>query len=286
MQMNRLQSVLLAGMLVGQAGGCGGRVSTAPWLDPGGPAGAAGTASGGSEGGSEAGSTTGSGGTTGTGVAVTSPCGAPPWVTLGQVENVREMGGIPLGEGAYFACSTLYRGMHLYGLGSPGCEDFAALGIKSVIDLRSVGEQTTYPDAPCVTEQAEMTLAPMAVPYNVSAANYVADLYELASMRAALEVLADPARYPVYVHCTYGRDRTGILAAVVLLALGASQDAILKDYRLTAEAGLSVTPDSLLAVLDEISRLGGIESYFEKVGVTPDTIDKLRAVFMALPAAG
>ncbi len=49
----------------------------------------------------------------------------------------------------------------------------------------------------------------------------------------ALEVIAEPANHPVLFHCMVGKDRTGILAAVVLELLGVSDEDIARDYAMT-----------------------------------------------------
>jgi hypothetical protein len=122
-----------------------------------------------------------------------------------------------------------------------------------------------------------MVLAPMPIPYNVSPADYVADLDAKDSVAAVFAVLADESAYPVDIHCVYGRDRTGVISAIILLALGASADVVMTDYKLTEEAGLSVYPNSLAAVLNAIAQQGGIVAYLASAGITSDTIARIRA---------
>jgi hypothetical protein len=116
----------------------------------------------------------------------------------------------------------------------------------------------------------------MPIPYDVSPADYLADLNASSSVAAAFAALGDPAAYPVYVHCTYGRDRTGVLAALVLSALGASRQDILQEYLLSA-AQVGAFPASLNAVLDDIARRGGIEAVLGAAGVTPEQLATLRS---------
>lgn len=118
--------------------------------------------------------------------------------------------------------------------------------------------------------------APLPVPYNVSAANYIAVLDARDSIALIFEVLGDEARYPVYFHCTWGRDRTGILAAVVLLTLGATPEAIMEDY-LVSDETVGAYPASLGAALDEIARRGGIDEYLAAVGVTAEQLATVRS---------
>ena len=51
---------------------------------------------------------------------------------------------------------------------------------------------------------------------------------------AALEIMAEPANYPLVFHCMAGKDRTGVLAAVALSILGVSDEDIIDDYTLSA----------------------------------------------------
>ncbi|MDA8283789.1 MAG: tyrosine-protein phosphatase, partial [Actinomycetota bacterium] len=67
-----------------------------------------------------------------------------------------------------------------------------------------------------------------------------------ATMRAVLGMLTDPATYPVAYHCFAGKDRTGILSAVVLELLGVSDEDIIADYALSREG-----MDRMLAWLRE-----------------------------------
>jgi hypothetical protein len=191
--------------------------------------------------------------------------------------NARDLGGTPLSGHRVVACQALYRGTALTSLTTQACDEFASLGIRTVIDLRMSSERATPPEAECVVEAARIVHAPMPIPYNLSPEDYVADLNAAASVAEAFRVFGDPDAYPVYFHCVYGRDRTGVLAAVLLLALGASREAVLAEYKLSALAGVGAYPASLAAVLDEIEAEGGIGAYLRRVGVTDQQLAVLRA---------
>jgi hypothetical protein len=193
-----------------------------------------------------------------------------------EVPNARDLGGTPIGTGQAVACGTLYRGPPLAGLSSDGCLVFATLGIRTVVDLRIQSERDLVPEARCVLDAANIVSAPMPIPYTVSAADYIADLDAKASIAAAFAALGDPAAYPVYIHCTWGRDRTGVLAAVILSALGATRADILQEY-LISQQTVGAFPASLTAVLDEIEVRGGIEAVLTAAGVTPAQLATLRA---------
>ena len=193
-----------------------------------------------------------------------------------SVPNARDLVGTPIANGQSIACGALYRGAPLAGLSDAGCRVFARLGIKTVIDLREDSERVAWPEAACVTAAANVVSAPMPIPYNVSPADYVADLNASASIAAAFTALGDPAAYPVYFHCTYGRDRTGVLAAVILSALGATRADILQEY-LISQQTVGAAPGSLAAVLDEIELRGGIDAVLTAAGVSPAALAALRA---------
>jgi protein-tyrosine phosphatase len=202
-----------------------------------------------------------------------------PWILVRDVVNARDVGS-GAGDAAHVAEGVLYRGAPLQGLSSAGCDEFARRGIRTVIDLRIDSERGSLLAADCVTARARVVLAPLPVPYDVSAADYIAILDAGDSIAEAFRVLGDGGSYPVYVNCTWGRDRTGVLVAVALLALGVSADVIMDEY-LLSRATVGATPSSLQAALDELERRGGIDAYLASVGVTDAQIAALRARALA-----
>ena len=203
-------------------------------------------------------------------------CGQSPWILVGQVPNVRQLGGIPLVGGGSVVCDRLYRGSSLSSLTEDSCSAFAATGITTIVDLRSESEQIS-PPAACVTDHASLVSAPMPTPYDVSPSDYLADLYTAPAMQKVFAILADRAAYPVYYHCLYGKDRTGVLTAVILSVLGATRQTIQDEYALSREAGFATYPESLDAVLDELDRTG-LDAYFRTVGVPAPQVQAMRAL--------
>jgi hypothetical protein len=232
----------------------------------GGTGGAGGTAAG-------SGGTDGSGATGATGGATTC---APSTVVLAAdgIQNARDLGGIPLEGGRTVKCGMLFRGPPLT-LTPDGCGSFEELGVRVVVDLREGHERAGRLDAPCTTDEETVITAPLPIPYNVSPANYIADLNALDSMALIFHALGTEAGYPMYFHCTWGRDRTAIVAAVILSALGASREAIMADYNISA-ATVGAYPLSLEATLDELERRGGVEAYYAELGVTAAELAFLR----------
>lgn len=203
-------------------------------------------------------------------------CAQGKRVLTRDVVNARDLGAMPLLTGESTACGALFRGPPLANLTEDGCNRVAALGIRTVIDLRTPEESSAKPDSACVVAGLNLVSAPLPIPYNVSVVDYVADLDATESMAAAFAALGDDAAYPVYFHCTWGRDRTGILAALVYSALEADRENIVAEYNLSAGL-VGAYPDSLRGALAEIDARGGIGAYLAEVGVSEAQLAVLRA---------
>lgn len=122
---------------------------------------------------------------------------------------------------------------------------------------------------------------------------------------AALTVLADTDGVPAVFHCAAGKDRTGLLAALVLGAVGVGRDTIVEDYALTQAAmehllsvaaadpeksarlaGIPATffsaePEGMARTLDDIERRHGtVRDYVRFIGVADDVVEHLEHVFV------
>ncbi|KAF2759213.1 hypothetical protein EJ05DRAFT_475436 [Pseudovirgaria hyperparasitica] len=110
-------------------------------------------------------------------------------------------------------------------------------------------------------------------------------------VKQVFSVLAEPANYPIVLHCTQGKDRTGLTIMLCLLLLGVPVDAINYDYMLTDGELVSGREERLkeirsIGLGDDFGRCapgmvskvdkhiqdryGGIQSYLTSVGVTDD----------------
>ena len=192
-----------------------------------------------------------------------------------DVTNAREIGAHALSVGGYVNCGKIMRGGQLANLSVDGCQEFSDLGFETVIDLRMESERTQYSNPACVTDQAaviEATLPRL----DPSADNYVALLGETATVAAVFAALGESGSYPVYIHCMIGRDRVSTMTALVLMALGASDQTVVDEFDLNNDADVSVDTDYIQAVIDEVKARGGIEAYLTSIGVTTAQLDVLR----------
>jgi hypothetical protein len=194
-----------------------------------------------------------------------------------SVVNARDLGGVALATGGQVACRRVLRGGALTRLDSQGCDEFAALGIRTILDLREASVQGSQPPPACATGSARHAPAAMPKLLPDTPANYLALLDETAAVRAAFAVFGDAGAYPVYLHCEIGRDRASFVTALILLAAGADDGAVMDEFALSASAGVAVKPECMRAVLDEIARRGGIESYLLSAGVPAAALAVVRA---------
>jgi hypothetical protein len=204
-------------------------------------------------------------------------CARGATVLSGLVTNVRDLGGIPV-ETRALECGAIYRGGPLKALTAEGCERVAELGLATVIDLRQQSERDSVPTSDCV--EARIVSAPLPIPYGLSGADYLADLNATASIQQVFHTFGDPAAYPIYFHCTYGRDRTGVVGALLLLALGVSRQDVMTDYLLSKES-VGAYPAALNAVLDDIEQRGGATQVLHDLGIADAELEVLRSHVVA-----
>lgn len=200
-------------------------------------------------------------------------CAEQPWVLTPDLENARDVGGTPLEAGGSVACGSIFRGPPLT-LTTTGCEQARTLGLRTVIDLRIETERSSRPDADCTG--ASIVPAPLPIPYGLSAGDYLADLHAKDSMALAFHTFGNPESYPIYFHCTWGRDRTGVVAAVLLLTLGVSREDVMAEYMLS-QPKVGAYPSALDAVLNEIAAQGGPDVFLRSIGISDEEIAVIRS---------
>lgn len=161
-----------------------------------------------------------------------------------RLQNLRDLGGTALPGGAVLASGVLYRS------DAPRAGDAGEDGMewppRTVVDLRSAEELgAVHPLAPGGADVVALPLSSQAGIENLLeaprgaldnlAALYVGMLLERAPEIVRATALLAEAPAPVLVHCAAGKDRTGTLIAVVLLAVGVDEEAVVADYLQTGE---------------------------------------------------
>lgn len=211
---------------------------------------------------------------------------------------------------------NLYRSDHLGALDDADAAQIRALGIARVLDFRGVQERASavcrlrdvqvhsLPIEPTIVQKL-VALASQG--HGLSGADIVAYMRETyrGFVREGTPRFAEFFRHllasgqPTVFHCTAGKDRTGLAAALLLKAVGAHDDEVWHDYLLTNDRlqlppdsryGLPreamevlwrVQPDFLQAALDEAdARYGSLDAYLrDGLGLRAAERDKLRALY-------
>ncbi|MDQ6837172.1 MAG: tyrosine-protein phosphatase [Actinomycetota bacterium] len=164
--------------------------------------------------------------------------------------NFRDLGGYRGIDGRTLRWGRLFRADGLHHLTDADRVRLEKLDIRTVLDLRSRGEldehgQLSWPGRRFdLRNLAMMDVLPETDEFNGTWATsegvsgqYLSILAGAApAITDALDALNDPVTYPVVMHCMAGKDRTGILAALVLGLLGVADGDIVADYALSTEA--------------------------------------------------
>jgi protein-tyrosine phosphatase len=243
-------------------------------------------------------------------------------IALVDTFNLRDLGGYPTLDGRRVRWRRLFRGAGLHRLAGADLETVRALGIVTAIDLRTDGEVRatgTYPFGPLAATFHHLPMIERIWDLDDLGADVAPQDYLLARYREMLDegaptiaavmgLLARPDALPAAFYCAAGKDRTGVLAALVLDAVGVEPAAIVADYHLSKErverirqralsnpgagggasAMVAQPPaflqapaeamDLLLAWIRSAHR--STPDYLTSIGVLPATVDALRATLL------
>ncbi len=237
-------------------------------------------------------------------------------IGLEAVHNFRDLGGYPTAGGQSTKWRTLFRSDGLYRLrGADDMSRVMQLGLKSVIDLRTEREQREQGIFP--TDDIEVTFHHLSIvdvtwsdtetPEFDDEVEFLVwgyrDMLEIGSSRFAdaMHVLAQTDSLPAVFHCAAGKDRTGVLAALLLSSLGVEDVHICADYGLTQDAMrrsiawskvhrpelaeryatipkayLAADPRAMQIILTELAQQhGSVRNYVREIGVADATVEAL-----------
>ncbi|MET8543572.1 tyrosine-protein phosphatase [Kitasatospora sp. NPDC004799] len=234
-------------------------------------------------------------------------------LSFDALHNFRDLGGYPAAGGRSVRWGLVYRSDSLGKLRSPEDLDrLRALGVRTVIDLRYPWEIAAKGRVPEFEGLEYHNLSIEHRPYDQAEIDpeldpwrYLADRFaEVAEdgvkeIRQALDVIT-AAEAPVVFHCASGKDRTGLIGALLHTLLGVGEDDIAADFALTELAtphllaewhaahpgrtlrwpGYGRAPETVirLALADLAARHGSVEAYLTStLGIDRAQIDTLRA---------
>ncbi|MBP0437085.1 tyrosine-protein phosphatase [Tianweitania sediminis] len=218
-------------------------------------------------------------------------------IRLKGAHNVRDLGGYLTPSGDPVPWRTFLRADALHDLDPEDVQTLLGLGLKTVIDLRSDAEIRHQPSA--FADHGTVRyhhvslfdgLAPFAEMYDEGFDLSVRYVAAIGACRPALlsvaQIIAQAEDGAILFNCTAGKDRTGIVAAMLLSLAGVAKEEIATDYGLTAELAaplmqklrlqavargldeaqatvlLSSEPAAMLAFLEHMdATYGGFQSY-------------------------
>jgi len=242
---------------------------------------------------------------------VTDPADVERHVVLDGAVNFRDLGGYEGAGGRHVRWRTLFRADGLSALSERDRGVIRELGVATVVDLRTTTEYESgrFPieaipvgfhhlpllDALPDPEKFKLTPGMLASQYREMTRDAAPQIARVLSIVATRET------HPVIIHCTAGKDRTGVLVAVLLGLLGVDDETIVEDYALSAIAMrrlrdklierypegremieqademFSAAPENIIDLLAELrGQYGSIEAYAAAAGAGPDVVAGLR----------
>lgn len=239
----------------------------------------------------------------------------PRHLNLEGTYNVRDIGGYTTHSGRRTRWHTVFRADSLHRLSPAGQRTLLGHGVRTVVDLRRTHEaqaavnvlatspEVHYRQVSLLAETRTLGHPPPPMP----------DLYRAmlderqAQMGEALRTLAAPGGLPAVVHCTAGKDRTGLIVALLLGLVGVPAATIAADYALSAQYLVGryleearqraeangytwesyqlqsvCPPEYMLETLQYLDRrYDGIEAYVQTIGLSGAEITRLRDALAA-----
>jgi protein-tyrosine phosphatase len=234
------------------------------------------------------------------------------------VLNFRDLGGYETEDGRRTRWGRLFRSDAMHDLTEDDLVVFRGLGIAAVVDLRSTSEVKRTGRGLLAHEEHKFVNVPVLSNYEINEPRETGFDEDYLSRRylqyldvgapafvRVMEEMAIADNYPLVFNCFLGKDRTGVLAALVLSCLGVERSTVVEDYALTnARVAFIVaklrrdpvqsdtidrtdpvllgaheaTMTNFLAEVDE--RFDGPVAWALGAGVTNESIDRLRDLLL------
>ena len=215
--------------------------------------------------------------------------------------SLRELGGLQAADGRHVRHGLLYRGSTLLNLTDEQKGLVDGFGLRFILDLRAKGETEEKPDyVPQGVEYLriggmrdedgmEVDFSPAGIgrisekiqadPESFMRELYTSMMFGNPAVHELVRRFVD-GQAPLYFHCSAGKDRTGVCAAVLLMILGVPDDDIVEEFLLTNEyrsAIIGLRPEEIPSFVSEADR----KNWGKINGVNEAD---LRAVFAAVDA--
>lgn len=229
-------------------------------------------------------------------------------VVLENAFNLRDLGGYAIPNGQMTRFHLLYRSDSLYNLSESDWEILRERGIRTILDLRSETEQEQQPydsarygimhcPASLLSKAQSASVLQKAFPIDIEKSylnllrNNAKGLHD-----ALCTIIASLSDGAVLFHCTAGKDRTGVIAALLLHLCGVADEDIVADYQISAtynqklagqnplfmnasEEMKNSRPENMVSVLSYLHGMGDA-FYTEHLGLEEGTIRQFLLAFL------
>lgn len=243
-------------------------------------------------------------------------------INIPGIQNFRDLGGYKGYHGKKVRWGLLYRSAQIDSIDCCSFRELKNIGVKTIIDLRSEAELHNYPrlqdgfhviHLPIATGNMENILREIqegkiktdTIYRMVESMNRELVKNYQKEYKQMFDILLDKENYPVILHCSSGKGRTGVASALILASLGVNPDIIMEDYRLSNEyfnipkaskyayklpaysqeaitTLFSAKEDFLNAATEEIERYyGDVNTYLRKgIGLSKADMNQLRGILL------
>jgi protein-tyrosine phosphatase len=226
--------------------------------------------------------------------------------------NARDLGGLPLGDGRVTRWKSIVRSDLLGRLTAEGKQALIDYGVRTIIDLRRLEE--VEQDPPARFEDRDHLIAYFNIPIErnnpeaiqlIKQAYWIGEIYCIildyyfAAIAEILRAIANAQPGGVAFHCYAGKDRTGMISALLLGLVGVPAETIAEDYEASQTRLLVLdqktgedavykddeefqrrwlaTKEAMLYMLGHLDqKYGGVEPYLRQAGLTEVEIDRLK----------
>jgi protein-tyrosine phosphatase len=225
-----------------------------------------------------------------------------------DLQNARDLGGHATTDGAHTRWRSLLRADDLAQLSESGVRALAEYGVRTILDLRWPEEAARYPSPvperlPQLRHVRISLLTHTEDEWHLRSRDAAKELWKCAvlehvraELRHVLAFIAAAPPEPLLFHCVAGKDRTGLIAALLLALADATPAAIARDYSVSAENlregylqryahsererildALRCPEEGAYNMLAFLERAGGVRAYLAQIGLSTGEIARLRA---------
>ncbi len=210
----------------------------------------------------------------------------PRFMYIDGIFNSRDIGGWKTVDGREVKQGLIFRGTEADGAVAPkykltekGVKQLVLdLGVKTDMDLRTPEDSLsgTYVLGANIKHKY----------YSLGAYEDAFSSPNKSRIREIFADLANPDNYPIYLHCTYGCDRTGTVCYILEAMLGLSEEDLIREYELSGLYNSTISRSNIMKVYGALSSYEGetikekTENFLLSCGVTSKEIESIRDILL------